>query len=102
MLCTLNLVVLVGIFFRINNSLFGRLDRVCTYYKKMKVNIARVIKRGSTLIKVYNDFDLNNDGPFLFRVESNEDFGTIYCQARNEVGWQNQPCMFNIHPGGMN
>ena len=43
-----------------------------------------------------------NDGPFLFRVESNEDFGTIYCQARNEVGWQNQPCMFNIHPGGMN
>ena len=68
----------------------------------MKVNIARVIKRGSTLIKVYNDFDLNNDGPFIFRVESNEDFGTIYCQARNEVGWQNQPCMFNIHPGGMN
>ena len=35
------------------------------------------------------------------RVESNEDFGTIYCQARNDVGWQNQPCMFNIHPGGI-
>ncbi len=37
----------------------------------------------------------------LHRIETSEDFGTIYCQARNEVGWQNQPCMFNVHPGGI-
>ena len=44
---------------------------------------------------------ISEHGPTLnHRVKSNEDFGTIYCQARNQVGWQNQPCMFNIHPGG--
>ena len=36
---------------------------------------------------------------FIFRITSHEDFGTIFCQARNEVGWQNKPCKFDIHPG---
>ena len=38
---------------------------------------------------------------FTHRVKNHNGFGTIYCQARNEVGWQNKPCMFDIHPGGM-
>lgn len=38
---------------------------------------------------------------FTHRVKNHNGFGTIYCQARNEVGWQNKPCMFDIHPGDL-
>lgn len=35
-----------------------------------------------------------------FRPENEADFGTVGCWALNDVGWQKDPCIFNISPAG--
>lgn len=35
------------------------------------------------------------------RVQSEQDYGTLLCWARNSVGEQRDPCVFRIQPAGM-
>lgn len=35
------------------------------------------------------------------RIQSEQDYGTLLCWARNAVGEQREPCIFTIQPAGM-
>ncbi|XP_015786548.1 synaptogenesis protein syg-2-like [Tetranychus urticae] len=35
-----------------------------------------------------------------FFTSTGSDFGSIYCKANNEIGWQEDPCIFYIYPEG--
>jgi len=35
-----------------------------------------------------------------FTPTSNQDYGTLYCSAQNPIGYQKDPCSFQIVPTG--
>ena len=39
-------------------------------------------------------------GSFTYTATSMQDFGRVHCRAANEVGWQEEPCVFEIRPRG--